>query len=425
MDNTKTKLYKHIVGEVAAGRVATIRFFGKITAETTAGFNEEFDYLEGVVRPSLIRVLINSEGGSVLHGMSTYSTIRNSSVPTECVIEGMAASMGSVIWAAGDKSYMRDYGILMIHFPRLPGGEDERASDLVEAFADQIKTIYRKRFNLGSDLVERIMAGDVGKDGTFFNCQSAVMAGIIPADHVLHTSAQLCEKVKNALLSTTDVTEIQRLMEGVTMEAEALGIESKHLLRVSPIIDKRTEKTERMKEVTVSPEYSAVAASLGFTDGCEVKDVMARINELTGVEAKLQSARRELNDAQVVIAGKDATIGNLESELAQVKASLGVFEEKEKVKRAELIQGIVQGALDAGKIDASAKEHWITMAEANLELVKQTLDSIPAREQITKEIAGDPANVQAAVEGARSLEEKLAEKVAAVVGKDFEFKTLG
>ena len=114
MDISQLKL---IVGEAKEGEVATIRLFGRISEEVTSQFNAEFDFLESCVCPKLIRVLINSEGGSVLYGMSTYSTIQNSSVPTECIIEGMAASMGSVIWAAGTKSLMRDYSILMIHNP--------------------------------------------------------------------------------------------------------------------------------------------------------------------------------------------------------------------------------------------------------------------------------------------------------------------
>ena len=115
-----TNTLQNIVGEAAPGRPASIRFFGRIDEVSASAFNAEFDYLETTVRPSLIRVLINSEGGSVLHGMSVYSTIRNSSIPTECINEGMAASMASIVWAAGERSLMRDYGILMIHNPALP-----------------------------------------------------------------------------------------------------------------------------------------------------------------------------------------------------------------------------------------------------------------------------------------------------------------
>ena len=81
---------QYVVGEAKADAPATIQFFGAVTEENTSRFNDEFDFLENVIRPSCIRVRINSEGGSVLYGMSTYSTIVNSKVDTECVIEGMS-----------------------------------------------------------------------------------------------------------------------------------------------------------------------------------------------------------------------------------------------------------------------------------------------------------------------------------------------
>ncbi|MFR9543595.1 MAG: ATP-dependent Clp protease proteolytic subunit, partial [Rikenellaceae bacterium] len=115
---------KFVVGEAVEGEIATIRFFGRVSESSTSQFNAEFDFLENCIRPKLIRVLINSEGGSVLYGMTTYSTIQNSKIPTECIIEGMAASMGSIIWAAGTRSLMRDYSILMIHNPFQPDSKE-------------------------------------------------------------------------------------------------------------------------------------------------------------------------------------------------------------------------------------------------------------------------------------------------------------
>ena len=130
---------QYVVGEAKTGEPSVIRFFGRITEETTSQFNDEFDFLENIIRPSCIRVLINSEGGSVLYGMSTYSTIANAKVDTECVIEGVAASMASVIWAAGKRSLMRDYAILMIHNPILPDNDGEEPSDMLLAFTWQIE----------------------------------------------------------------------------------------------------------------------------------------------------------------------------------------------------------------------------------------------------------------------------------------------
>lgn len=417
---------KNIVGEAKTGGVATIRFFGKITEESTIQFNNEFDYLENYVRPSLIRVLINSEGGSVLYGMSTYSTIQNSKILTECIIEGMAASMASIIWAAGTKSLMRDYSILMIHNPFLPDREDENVSDLVKAFIGQIKTIYRKRFGLKKDHIESIMDGEAGKDGTFFDAKNAIKAGIIPADHVLHTSKQLCDKVKNELSQITEASEIQNIMTQISMEAPILETQNKHFLPSSTNLNQNQNNAYQMKEENkITPEYAAVTASLGLNDNCEVKDVMNRITELRNVEAKLAERDKELTDANTVIAGKEATITNLTKDLGEATASLEVYKNKEKEEKARQIETLVEAAINDGKIDKSTKDEWVKMADSNYPLAESILASIPKREQISKEIARDPDNIQAAAMPVDETEKKLQDKVQAVIGTDFKFKSLG
>lgn len=416
-----TETFEHIVCQSGAGRPASIRFFGRITEESAGRFSEAFDFLENIVRPSLIRVLINSEGGSVLHGMTVYAAIQNASVPTECVIEGMAASMGSVIWAAGDKSFMRDYGILMIHNPFLPDENDGEPSEMVKAFTVQIETIYRKRFGLSREKVRAIMDGEAGRDGTFFDAAAAVKAGIIPEDHVLRTSKQLRDKVRADLSGITDAAAIQAVMSRIATP----GDENHPSDGKSTILNtKLNHNTSMNEEKTLSPEYSAVLASLGMQEKHEVKDVLSRISELTGTEARLAEANKALSDAKTVIAGKDAAIGNLRKDLDDVTARLQVYEQKEAEAKASAIQNFLQQAVDEGKIEADAVPGWKEMAATNFRLVQDTIGSIPAREKISEQIATDPDNVKAAADALKSVGQKMAEQVEAVVGKDFAFKKL-
>lgn len=415
---------QYVVGEAKANEVATIRFFGRITEESASRFNDEFDFLENVIHPSCIRVLINSEGGSVLFGMSSYSTIRNSKIDTECIIEGMAASMASILWAAGNRSLMRDYAILMIHNPMLPDSENEKPSDMVSAFTRQIETIYKKRFGLKTEQIRSIMDGEAGKDGTFFDATAAVKAGIIPAEYVLHTSKQLCEKVRNVLNEGTDIPRIEALMSRICAEAPALTGENKPFSTAAPTLNEKKNNPIMNEEKKFSPEYGAVAAALGMKDQYEVKDVMSRITDLTGVEAKYKEAGKSLKDAQTVIAGKDATIQNMQKDLDTVNARLGEYEKKEKAEQQTRIKALVTAAQEAGKITMESMAQWEEMATTNYDLVERTLAGIPAREQISKEIATDPANVQAAAKASKTAEALMDEKVTEVVGANFEFKKL-
>lgn len=415
---------QYVVGEARENEIATIRFFGRITEESTSRFNEEFDFLENVVRPSCIRILINSEGGSVLYGMSTYSTIRNSKVDTECVIEGMAASMASIIWASANRSLMRDYAILMIHNPMLPESENEKPSDMVLAFTKQIETIYRKRFGLKAEHIRSIMNGEAGKDGTFFDAAGAVKAGIIPAENVLQTTKQLCDKVRNEINTNADIPHIEALMNRICAEAPSLASENKPFSTATPTLNEKENSTDMNEEKKVSPEYGAVAAALGLQNQYEVKDVMSRVSDLIAIEAKYKETSKSLVDAQTVIAGKDATIQNMQTDLDTVNVRLGEYERKEEAERQARIKELVATAQKAGKITLESMAQWEEMAAANYDLVERTLSNIPAREQISKEIATDPTNVQATLEATRNAAELMTEKVTEVVGSKFEFKKL-
>ena len=407
---------QYVVGEARSGEPAVIRFFGRVTEEMTLRFNDEFDFLENIVRPSRIRVLINSEGGSVLHGMSTYSTIANAKVDTECVIEGVAASMASIIWAAGKRSLMRDYAILMIHNPMLPCEDpDSGVSDMVQAFTRQIETIYRKRFGLKAEHVRAIMDGEAGKDGTYFDAQGAVKAGIIPAENVIRTSKQLCDKVHDEIAAMTDTAAIQKLMSRVSAENKLFEMAESTLNQM--------ENDMANDNKTQGFEYGAIAASLGMKDK-DVKDVMARISELAALEPKYKELEKSLSDAQTVIAGKEAAIQNLQKDLSAAASKLSAYEKKEKDEQTARIETLVENAITEGKIDREAKVQWVEMATSNFALAERTLSSIPAREKISQAIASDTKNVQAAAEAAKTAEQLMAEKVAEVVGTSFEFRKL-
>ena len=98
-----------------------------------------------------INLYINSPGGSVTDGMDIYDTINMLScdVVTYCV--GLAASMGTVLLAAGTKGkrYALPNSRIMIHQPS--GGAGGQTSDIAIA----AKEIIRWRSTINELLAER------------------------------------------------------------------------------------------------------------------------------------------------------------------------------------------------------------------------------------------------------------------------------
>ncbi|MGL9731945.1 MAG: ATP-dependent Clp endopeptidase proteolytic subunit ClpP [Wolbachia sp.] len=113
-----------------------------------------------------IYMYINSPGGVVTAGLSIYDTMQyiKPDVSTLCI--GQAASMGSLLLAAGteDKRYSLPHSRIMIHQPS--GGYQGQATD-IEIHANEILRIKKKLNQIyekhtGSSLkqIERMMERD-------------------------------------------------------------------------------------------------------------------------------------------------------------------------------------------------------------------------------------------------------------------------
>lgn len=101
-----------------------------------------------------VKLYINSPGGSVTAGLAIIDTMRHIKNPISTVCVGIAASMGAVILAAGDKGkrYSLPNSEIMIHQPM--GGVEGQAADI----AITAKQILKIRDNL-----YKILADATGK----------------------------------------------------------------------------------------------------------------------------------------------------------------------------------------------------------------------------------------------------------------------
>lgn len=413
---------KYVVGKAETNQPAIIRFFGSVDSFSTDCFNEEFLWLQDYVKPSKIVVLINSDGGSVMYGMSTFSIIQSCPIEVDCIIEGIAASMGSVIWAAGDHLYMHDYSILMIHNPFVYDNDNEDANikNMVNAFRKQIETIYVKRFGLSKDKVRAIMDGEGDADGTYLSAKEAVDAGILPATNIIKTSKQVVEKVKSQIEGVKSVASICDIMNSALKEvdenkllSEVVSIRTQNNQNFNPVVTGQEQNTMKENE---NVQFNAVTAQLGLEAETSLQSVSARITQLINAESELKNVKNELGELKIKFKGKETEVANLQKNLSDVEGQLKAYKDAEEDARNASIDAMVEDAIKAGKIDAGSKEDWVGMAKANLDMVKKTLDSIPGRDNIVDEIAKDSENKNDAEEAMKDVNAKLAEKVKAVVG---------
>ena len=93
-----------------------------------------------------ITVRINSPGGSVFDGIAIYNALRYHDAVINVRIEGLAASIASVIAMAGDRITMAENSLMMIHnLLGWVGGEAEdmrRTADMLDKATEAIALAY-------------------------------------------------------------------------------------------------------------------------------------------------------------------------------------------------------------------------------------------------------------------------------------------
>lgn len=131
-----------------------------------------------------IKIYINSPGGSVTAGMAIYDTMQYIKPDVSTICIGMAASMASVLLAAGEpgKRFCLPNSEVMIH--QVMGGTEGQASDIkihaerILKMKDRLNKILAKHTGQKLQVIER----DTDRDN-FMSADDAVKYGL--ADKVI------------------------------------------------------------------------------------------------------------------------------------------------------------------------------------------------------------------------------------------------
>jgi len=147
-------------------------------------------------------------------------------------------------------------------------------------------------------------------------------------------------------------------------------------------------------------------------------------NQNDSLKQEAEQLKAQMQEQETRLAGSLQTAKNLKGQLDEAMQRIQAFEEQEKLQRKEKIESIVDRAILECRIDKSARQAWIDMAEANTQLVETVFASIPAVCDIAKEIAADEGNIEKAKAALESKEDIENQTIENLVGKDFKFKNL-
>lgn len=157
-----------------------MRLFGEIGWEITA--NEFIAELDKFATGSSIELRINSVGGSVFEGLHIYNRLRMHEGEVHAVIEGLAASMASVIAMAADKVSMVDASLMMIHNPATGAWGDqkdlEKAAETLAKIKETLIDAYQHKTGIDREQIAAMM-----DEETWLTSAEAVEQGF--ADEIL------------------------------------------------------------------------------------------------------------------------------------------------------------------------------------------------------------------------------------------------
>jgi ATP-dependent Clp protease protease subunit len=138
------------------------------------------DFVEELnnIKSPTIKVRLNTPGGDVFDGIAIYNSLKKHPAKVEAHIEGVAASIGSVIALAGDKVFMSKSGHYMIHnvWGAAIGDASEfrKTADRMDKIAESIVGIYADRTGHSEEKIKTWMA-----DETWFSGDEAKSAGFV------------------------------------------------------------------------------------------------------------------------------------------------------------------------------------------------------------------------------------------------------
>lgn len=131
-----------------------------------------------------IRVFINSDGGDVFAGQAIYSMLKRHKAKVTVYVDGLAASMASVVAMAGDTVYMPRNAMIMIHNPWTIaiGNADyfRKLADDMDKIRESLIVAYQDKTGLDRKKIIEMMDAE-----TWMTAEEAVELGF--ADQIEET----------------------------------------------------------------------------------------------------------------------------------------------------------------------------------------------------------------------------------------------
>jgi len=294
-----------------------------------ADFARELLYLDSLGK-KVIKIQINSVGGSVMDGMSIYNAILTTNAKVDTYNVGICASIAGVIFQAGRNRYMYDYSLFMMHNPH--GGNDKNVLKLMK---DSLIKMLTRKTTISEEKLSKLM-----NQTTWLSAIDCLTMGL--TDYIEESS-----NYNKPRISSTNIKDAYK--------------EAYH------IVNKLNQNKTSMINVI---------NKLGLNEDSTEEQVLARIEEIEN------KAKNDLEDAKKQVSEMEDKLSEMKKKVAELEDSKNAMEEEAKLKAEEDCKNkateLVENAIKSGKIvdTEEVKNSWVKLAIENYDNTSTMIEGL-------------------------------------------------
>lgn len=319
-----------------------IKLYGNIYEGDGAWISRQLEDIDG--QYPLLKIHLHTNGGQVFDGNLIYNTMIGMKSEIHIYIDGLVASMGTILMLAGTKIFMAKNATIMIHAPRgiFRGTSKEmrKAAETLEGMEEVFVESYAEKTGKGEDKARAWMDGD-----NYFNAKKAIAEGLV-------------DEVVPNVLKATQMKALKEMKVAAVLEAkdELFALDDEEGFQSQQVSNQNSNNDPMKKELIEALQLQGVSA--------ESSD--------TAIIAAVQSA----------LAAKDSQTNTEKTANQALQAQLDAF-------KTTAITAAIESAEKAGKITGEMKDHYAKIGkDSGLETLQAILNGIPARQPITSQITG-------------------------------------
>jgi ATP-dependent Clp endopeptidase proteolytic subunit ClpP len=273
-----------------------------------------------------IHLRINSVGGSVIEGAAIYNALRRHKGGLTVHVDGLAASMASVIAMAGEEVLIADNAMMMVHNPwsMAMGDADDlrKEADVLDKLKGTLVNAYVRKTGRERAEIENLMDEETWMDAVQavdFGFADDIEEGIeVAASITPETARARFDKFSNSMRKPA---KSHKAEEAAPAEVVAEPVVEQ------PVSDVAVDISEENMNAELQAKVDALQADLAAK--AEADTVRAQADELTAKE--VESLKSEVERLAAEVASKDEEISALRAasksageQAAAIVAGVGV-----------------------------------------------------------------------------------------------------